>query len=112
MHDADIQDRDGIALLIADIKKRYPKLKLLWVDAGYQGPRVAATVAKEKLRVTVIKRPRVKGFTVLPRRWVVERSFAWLEPARRLSKHFELNDKNEETWIALRFAKIATNRLT
>lgn len=112
VHDADIQDRDGIALLLAGIKKRYPRLKLLWVDAGYQGPRVQATARQEKLRIDVVKRPRGKGFVVMPRRWVGERSFAWLEAARRLSKHFEILDKSEESWIAMRFVKIATNRIT
>jgi len=112
VHDADIQDRDGIALLLANIKKRYPKLKLAWVDAGYQGPRVQATAQREKLRIDVVKRPRNKGFIVLPRRWVVERSFAWLEGARRLSKNFETHNQSEEAWIAMRFVKLATKRIT
>ena len=112
VHDANIQDRDGIAPLLAGIKKRYPRLRLVWVDAGYQGPRVQETAKREKLRIDVVKRPRGKGFIVVPRRWVGERSFAWLEAARRLSRHFEINDKSEEAWIAMRFVKIATKRLT
>lgn len=111
VHDASVQDRDGIAILLKNIRNRYRRLKHIWVDGGYQGPKVQETAKKEKLRIEVVQKPKdQKGFVVLPRRWVVERSFAWLEGARRLDKDHEILHKTEESWIAMRFVKIITNR--
>ncbi len=111
VHDADVQDRDGIAILLKNVRQRYRRLKHLWVDGGYRGPRVQETAMREKLRIEVVeKKEGQKGFAVLPRRWVVERSFAWLQPARRLDKDHEILHATGATWIAMRFVKIITNR--
>ncbi len=112
VHDANVQDRDGIAILLQNIRRRHRRLKHLWVDGGYQGPRVQEVAERESLRIEVVEKPKdQKGFVVLPRRWVVERSFAWLEGARRLNKDHELLRSTQETWTSMRFVKIITNRL-
>lgn len=90
VHAANIQDRDGLALVCRRIRRRFPWLKLLFADAAYQGDQAACAAAQERLRIEIVKRPRdAKGFHLLPRRWVIERTFAWLGRNRRLAKDVE-----------------------
>jgi putative transposase len=109
VHPADIQDRDGGILLLATLFGMYPFLKKLFVDGGYQGPdfQKALTKILPQLETEIVKRSdRTKGFVVLPRRWIVERTFAWLNRCRRLAKDWEnLNRK------ALAFLRLASIRL-
>ena len=109
VHDAGIQDRDGARILLKDIKKKHRRLKLF--RAGYRGPIMDALANQEKLKIGIVKRGEEKAFRVLPKRWIVERSFAWLEPARRLAKHYDNLDKTQEAMIRLRFIQIALNRI-
>lgn len=112
VHDAGVQDRDGAAIALYNIRKNQKRLRLCWADGGYRGPRMAATAKAEKLRLEIVKRGEEKTFKILPKRWIVERSFAWLEPARRLAKHYENLDDTQVAFIAMRFIQIATNRIT
>ena len=109
VHAADIQDRDGGALVMASLFGMYPFLLKLYADGGYQGPVFRRAVAKimAQVNVEIVKRSdRAKGFVVLPRRWIVERTFAWLGRCRRLAKDWEnLNRK------ALAFLRLASIRL-
>jgi transposase len=109
VHPADIQDRDGGILLLATLFGMYPFLKKLFADGGYQGPEFQKALRRilPQLKTDIIKRSdRVKGFVVLPRRWVVERTIAWLNRCRRLAKDWEnLNRK------ALAFLRLASIRL-
>src|SRR5436190_10381036 len=109
VHPADIQDRDGGILLLATLFGMYPFLKKLFADGGYQGPEFhkALTRILPQLETEIIKRSdHAKGFVVLPRRWVVERTIAWLNRCRRLAKDWEnLNRK------ALAFLRLASIRL-
>ena len=114
VHRADIQDRDGGILLLATLFGMYPFLKKLFADGGYQGPEFQNALAKilPHLETEIVKRcpreggDRAKGFVVLPRRWVVERTIAWLNRCRRLAKDWEnLNRK------ALAFLRLASIRL-
>ena len=90
VHPASIQDRDGVALVCARIRGRFPWLQHLFADAGYQGDVASCAAAGERLRLEIVKRPRdTEGFHLLPRRWVIERTFAWLGRNRRLAKDFE-----------------------
>src|SRR6476661_8899526 len=91
VHSAAIQDRDGAGLVLDKIRRRFPWLELIWADGGYNARQVEAAVAKiPVLRLEIVKRSDdMKGFVVLPRRWVVERTFSWFGRNRRLAKDFE-----------------------
>ena len=109
VHPADIQDRDGGALVLATLFGLFPFLSKLFADGGYQGKKFRAAQAKAlpHLRTEIVKRSELaKGFEVLPRRWVVERTFAWLGRCRRLAKDWENLNRN-----ALVFLRLASIRL-
>jgi transposase len=109
VHPADIQDRDGGVLVLSTLFGMYPFLLKVFADAGYQGPQFQSGVAEviPKLAIEIIKRSdQVKGFIVLPRRWVVERTLAWLNRCRRLTKDFE-----NLTRMAMAFIRLASIRL-
>src|SRR5208337_1417727 len=101
VHAADVQDRDGGALVMATLFGSFPFLLKLYADGGYQGPEFRQAVDKviAGVNVEIVKRSdQAKGFVVLPRRWVVERTFAWLGRCRRLAKDWEaLNHKARAT---------------
>jgi putative transposase len=87
VHPANIQDRDGAKLVIDKLIGRFPRMRLVWADAGYAGKLVEWVWALTGWALEIVKRPRDSHrFQVLPRRWVVERTFAWLSRCRRLSK--------------------------
>ena len=107
VHPADIQDRDGGVLVLSTLFGLYPFLQKLFADGGYQGPVFQKASAKilPHLHIEIVKRSdRAKGFELLPRRWVVERTFAWLNRCRRLAKDFENLARN-----ALAFLRLASN---
>jgi transposase len=109
VHAADIQDRDGGELVMATMFGMFPFLLKLYADGGYQGPKFRGALKKIMARVNVeiVKRSdQARAFVVLPRRWIVERTFAWLGRCRRLAKDWEnLNRK------ALAFLRLASIRL-
>jgi len=109
VHAADIQDRDGGVLLMATLFGLYPFLLKLYADGGYQGARFQDGLRSVLTRVNIeiVKRSdQARRFVVLPKRWIVERTFAWLGRCRRLAKDWEcLNRK------ALAFLKLASIRL-
>ena len=107
VHPADIQDRDGGILLLATLFGMYPFLKKLFADAGYQGPQFQKALTKimPHLETEIVKRSDwAKGFVVLPRRWIIERTIAWLNRCRRLAKDWE--NLNLSGLIFLRLASI------
>jgi putative transposase len=125
VHRADISDRDGAVLVLEGLPERYPTLAHIWLDSGYQGPTVSWIEQELGLSVTVVRKPRrwvrcpvdeepppyPAGFQVLPRRWVVERTFAWLGRYRRLSKDYEALPETEEAWISLAMSCLMLARL-
>ena len=110
---ASVQDPVGAAPVLAEAKARAPNLLLLWADARYQGPLVATAAAALGLRVEVVsKPPGTKGFVVLPRRWVVERSFGWLSKYRRVAgRDYETNPRVSEAIIKVCFCHLMLRRL-
>jgi transposase len=115
VHAADIQDRDGGVLLLATMFGLYPFLEKLFADGGYQGPQFRQALAKvlPGLSVDIVKRSNaVKGFKVLPRRWVVERTFAWLNRCRRLAKDFENLNRNDLAFIKLASIRLMVRKLS
>jgi transposase len=109
VHGADIQDRDGGVLLMATLFGAFPFLLRLYADGGYQGPQFQAarkqTVANVNVEI-VNRSDGAEGFAVLPKRWIVERTFAWLNRCRRLAKDWECL-----TQKALAFLQLASIRL-
>src|SRR5208337_3299582 len=106
---ADVQDRDGGILVLETLFGMFPFLKKLFADGGYQGPLFQKALAKvlPQIVTEIVKRSdRAKGFYILPRRWVVERTFAWLNRCRRLAKDWENLTRN-----ALAFIRLASIRL-
>lgn len=109
VHPANIQDRDGGILVLSSMFGMYLFLRKLFADGGYQGPqfRTAVATALPQLEIEIVKRSdHAKGFEVLPKRWVVERTLAWLGRCRRLAKDFENPTRN-----ALAFLRLASIRL-
>jgi putative transposase len=112
VHSASIQDRDGAALVLDRIRARFPWLALIWADGGYHAHQVEAAVARiPTLRVEIVKRTDdLKGFVVLPRRWVVERTFAWIFKNRRLVRDYEQLTAVAETLITIAAAATLLRR--
>jgi putative transposase len=112
VHPADVQDRDGLALVVRKIRRRLPWLGHLFADGGYQGAVAAAAAARERLTLEIVKRPpAAQGFALLPRRWVIERSFAWLARNRRLARDFERRLEASTAMVVLAIIQLLLRRL-
>lgn len=128
VHPADEPDGTGARPLLAALAEELPRLELIWVDGGYKkafaewvaetlGWRVEAVQHPDAGRRGVWVGPGLEppawptGFRVLPRRWVVERTFAWLGRNRRLSKDYEVLPATEEAWVYLAMSRLMTARL-
>jgi putative transposase len=106
---ADVQDRDGGVALLSTLFGLFPFLRKLFADSAYAGPKFHGALAQvlPNLETQIVKRSdRAEGFVVLPRRWVVERTIAWLNRCRRLAKDWENLNRT-----ALAFLKLASIRL-
>jgi transposase len=113
VHAADIQDRDGAAPLLAAIRRPFPWLRHVFADGGYAGAKLeTALAALGTWTLEIVKRSDVgKGFELLPRRWVVERTLAWLNRNRRLAKDFEALVETAAAWLVLASVKLLLRRL-
>jgi putative transposase len=136
VHSAKVMDRDGIEPLLKRTESRFPRLKHLWLDAGYKGkgkewieealgwtveivqhpPKIASQEvmrvwAKEGVTIDWEELLPPKGFRVLPRRWVVERTFSWLGQNRRLSKDYERLCETSEAFIHVAMIRLMMRRL-
>ena len=112
VHGADIQDRDGAPLVMAGIVGRFPWLRHVFADGGYAGEKLRAALGKiGKWPLEIIKRSdAAKGFKLLPRRWVVERTFAWLNRNRRLAKDFEKSIESATAWLFMASVQLITRK--
>ena len=113
VHSAGIQDRDGAALVLDRIRARFPWLELVWADGGYNARQVdAAVAAMPGLKLEIVKRTDdMKGFVVLPRRWVVERTFSWFGRNRRLAKDYENLADTLAAFVTVASIQLALRRL-
>jgi len=132
VHSAGLQDRESVPLVLEGINEQFPRIAHAWVDQGYTGmgkqwiedhlhwtvevvhhpalPRGRWVFPGEEIDKTLFQRP--KGFRrVLPRRWVVERTFAWFSLCRRLCRDYELLPQSSENWIYVCMTRLMTRRL-
>ena len=116
VHSAALQDRDGARLVLPILRQRFGWLRCIFVDGGYAGTLadwVIALLPRRGLKLEVIKRSDANKhrFTILPRRWVVERTFGWLSKFRRLAKDYEFRTENSETMILIAATRLMLARL-
>ena len=113
VHAADIQDRDGAIGVLASIRSPYPWLRHIFADGGYAGEKLRDALTKcGQWTIEIIKRSEhAAGFEVLPRRWVVERTFAWLGRCRRLAKDFETTIASAVAWVLVAHIRTLIRRL-
>jgi transposase len=113
VHPADIQDRDGAVLVIEAVHRLFPWLRHLFADSVYNGPNLADALAKfGDWTIEIVKRAAdATGFQLLPRRWVVERTLAWLNRNRRLAKDFEASIASAKAWVYIASVQLLIRRL-
>ena len=113
VHPANIQDRDGAVSVLASIRWLTPWLRHVFADGGYSGEKLRqAMAAFGKWTIQIVKRSdTAQGFEVIPRRWVVERTFAWLNRCRRLAKDFEASIDSAVAWVFVAHIRTLTRRL-
>jgi putative transposase len=112
VHSAGIQDRDGARQVCERIRNRFGRLKLIWADGGYAGKLVGWVKETCGWELEIVKRSDdLKGFHVLPRRWVVERTFGWLGRYRRMSKDYEFYPETSETMVHIAMINLMVRRL-
>lgn len=113
VHTADIQDRDGAPDVLASIRRNFPWLRHVFADGGYAGDKLRAALAKiSTWTLEIIKRSdAAKGIQLLPRRWVVERTIAWLNQNRRLAKDFERTVESATMWLFIASVNQITCRI-
>jgi putative transposase len=113
VHAACVQDRDGAPMVLKAVRARWPWLRHVFADGGYAGPKLRAALGRlGAWTIEIVKRSdTAEGFEVLPRRWVVERTFAWLGRCRRLAKDWETSVASAEAWIFVAHIRLLTRRL-
>ena len=111
---ADVQDRDALPPLLEEVHQKSPWVELVFVDGGYSGDETQrAAFEASRIKVTVVKRSdrAVKGFVVLPKRWIVERTLGWLNRSRRLAKDFEATLESSRAWVMLAIGFLLLRRV-
>jgi len=112
VHSAGIQERDGAKQVLTALVARFLGLQLIWADGGYAGKLVTWVATVLQWTLVIVKRPRhTKGFQVVQWRWIVERTFGWLNRSRRLSKDFEALPETTETWVRIAMIHLMVRRL-
>ena len=113
VHPADIQDRDGALLVLPEVRRLFPFIERIFADGGYQGAATAAAVREiGAWHLEIVKRSdTAKGFVVLPKRWIVERTFGWLGRCRRLAKDFENLSRTALAFLRLAMIRIMLRRI-
>jgi len=113
VHAANIQDRDGAKVLVLRVKDRLPRVKLVWADGGYRGELIEWFKHETGWTLEIVKREAdLSTFKVLPRRWVVERTFGWLMFWRIMNRHHERKHDTAETIMRIAMTKNMLRYLT
>jgi len=114
VHPASVQDRDGAQALLREARKRFPFVERIVGDGGYQGPAFQDGLRKvcRTLTVEIVRRSdQAKGFAVLPKRWIVERTIGWLNRCRRLAKDWECKSRKGRAFVLLASIRLMTRKL-
>ncbi len=114
VHEASVQDRDGAPEVILGMLEKAPQVTRLWADGGYAGPKLEEALKGRGLGsiIEIVRKPKeTRGFTVLCRRWVVERTFAWMSRCRRLAKDFERTLASSLAWAQLAACRFLMRRV-
>ena len=112
VHPANIQDRDGARLVLSKLGGHFPRLVLIWADGGYAGRRLVWALVVGGWVIELVKKPEgATSFAVLSKRWIVERTFAWLGRCRRLSQDYEALPETSEAWIYVAMIHLMLKRL-
>jgi transposase len=114
VHPADVQDRDGARLVLDRRTRRlFPFIERIFADAGYQGAKTAKAAARTGTwRIEIVKRNELHRFVVLPKRWIVERTLAWISRCRRLAKDFERHARKAVAFVRLAMIRLMLRRVT
>ncbi|WP_342270756.1 IS5 family transposase [Rickettsia endosymbiont of Orchestes rusci] len=110
VHSASVQDRDGAKDSLVKAKDKYPSIERFFADGGYSGNLQNWCFLNTKSLLSVVKR-KAEKFEILPIRWIVERTFGWLNNFRRLSKHYEHTIKSATNQIYIALIRLMLNRL-
>ena len=112
VHSAGVQDRDGAKWVLLQALAKWSRLLWIWADGGYLGSLVQWVAQSCGWGLGIVKRSEgQKGFELLPHRWIVERTFAWLDRCRRLSKDYEFYPETGETWVRVSMIHLMVRRL-
>ena len=112
MHPASVQDRDGARTVLRQARRCFAFIERIFADGGYQGPKLATLAAATGAwSIEIVKRSDAHRFVVLPKRWIVERTFAWISRNRRLARDFERYSRSVAAWIRLAMIRIMLRRL-
>jgi putative transposase len=117
VHTADVQDRDGAKIVLAPLKEKHWRVKKIWADEGYRGQLIEWVRnlrqgrGRRRIELEIVAKSTEGQFVILPKRWIVERTFAWFGRSRRLSKDFEALCETVETWILIAMIYLMTKRL-
>lgn len=114
VHAADRQDRDGLPCILSKkTRALFPFIEVIFADGGYQGPVAAANIGHTGTwTLEIVKRcDQTKGFVVLPKRWIVERTLSWLSRCRRLVRHYEQYLQTSVAFIRLAMIRLMLRRL-
>ena len=112
VHSAAIQDRDGAKLLLLRVKGRLPRVKLIWADGGYAGKLIKWVEDETSWTLEIVKRNELHTFKVLPKRWIVERTFGWLSYWRIMNRHHERKYDTAENIMRMAMIKNMLRFLT
>jgi len=113
VHPADVQDRDGMREVLRQARRSFPFIERIFADAGYQGPKAAKAVADTGCwAIEIVKRTDAHNFVALPKRWIVERTLAWISHNRRLARDFERYARTVVAFVRLAMIRLMLRRLT
>ena len=113
VHPADVQDRDGARQVLRTARRLFPFIECIFADAGYQGPKMEKVIAGTGCwTLQIVKRRDAHHFVVLPKRWIIERTIAWISRNRRLARDFERYARTVAAFVRLAMIRIMLRRLT